>query len=314
MDAYHIPVMAKESVQMLAPRSGAVYVDMTLGAGGHSLALLQACRDIRIFGFDRDDEAITEARRNLSGYSESVTLIQAPFSSMRTQLALHKIASVDGVIFDLGVSSHQLDREERGFSFDRDGKLDMRMDGSQDQTAAMIVNNCDAGELTRIFKEFGEEKQAGRLARCILKYRSQKPILRTSELASIIESVAGSGTRESLKTKLRVFQALRIEVNQELFELQQALKDAIMLLNPSARVVVLSYHSLEDRIVKNMFRDAVRGCVCPPRQMICTCGLKPLLKLITGRPVCASEEEIKANPRSRSAKLRAAEKLMGGSQ
>jgi len=281
--------------------------------------MLQACPQIRILAFDRDAEALAEARQNLNEWfggpgvpQPQIEMIQAPFSSLRTQLALRKIAAIDGILFDLGVSSHQLDEARRGFSFDKDAPLDMRMDGAQELSAARLVNGSDVKELTRIFKEFGEELHAGRIARAIEKARQNEPLSRTSQLARVIESVAGTGSRESLKTKMRIFQALRIAVNSELTELEAALKDAVMMLQPGGRVVVLAYHSLEDRIVKNVFRDAAKGCLCPPRQIVCNCGLKPRLKVLTGRPVTASASEIEVNSRARSAKLRAAEKLREG--
>ncbi|NLO11688.1 MAG: 16S rRNA (cytosine(1402)-N(4))-methyltransferase RsmH [Candidatus Cloacimonetes bacterium] len=309
MSTYHTPVLAQTCTEYMQLQPGGVYVDATVGAAGHSLTFLQACPQIALYCFDRDAEAIAEAKSNLQDYQEQIHLIHSPFSGMRTQLALNKVASVDGVLFDLGVSSHQLDEAARGFSFDRDARLDMRMDDSQAYCAEDVVNDASEYELKRIFKEYGEEQQAGRIAKAILRARNDEPIRHTLQLAKIIESVAGSGTRESLKTKLRVFQALRIEVNKELEELETALNDAIMLLKPGGRVLVMSYHSLEDRIVKNRYKEAERGCVCPPRQMVCNCGLKPRVKVITKRPVIASEEEIAANPRSRGAKLRVAEKL-----
>ena len=321
MSVYHTPVMAAECVEFLQLQPGGVYIDATLGAGGHALAILKAVSGTRLFGFDRDDEAIAAARQNFAAYAlaasdkreadfrDRIEYIHAPFSSLRAQLALRKVSGIDGILFDLGVSSHQIDSASRGFSFDKDASLDMRMDARQALTAAKIVNGSTVKELATIFKLYGEEQQAGRIARAIDQARSSQPLARTSQLARVIESVAGTGTRDSLKTKMRVFQALRIAVNSELRELETALKDAIMLLKPGARVVVLSYHSLEDRIVKTLFREAAKGCLCPPRQIVCSCGLKPRLKVLTGRPLSASEAEIFANPRARSAKLRAAEKV-----
>lgn len=310
MNTYHTPVMLQTCIEHLNLRPGGVYVDATLGAGGHTLAMVQACPEIKVYAFDRDADAIAEAGKNLKDYPQ-VQFIQAPFSKMRTQLALRKVPSVDGVLFDLGVSSHQLDKAERGFSFDKDASLDMRMDGGQSLTAAEIVNDYSEQDLAHIFKAYGEEKQAKRMAKAILKARNKAPIGSTLELAKVVESVAGVGSRDSLKAKMRVFQALRIAVNEELSEFEAALPDAVNLLKPAGRVLVLSYHSLEDRITKNIFRTLAKGCICPVEQIICTCGLKPVLKVITARPLCASEEEQNQNTRSRSAKLRIAEKLMG---
>jgi len=313
MSVYHTPVLASECVELLRLQPGGVYVDATLGAGGHALALLKACPEIRLYGFDRDREAMAAARQNLADYQHQVQYIHAPFSNLRSQLALQKVKGIDGILFDLGVSSHQLDTASRGFSFDKDAPLDMRMDARQELTAAKLLNASSIQELAILFKSFGEEQQAGRIARAIETARKSAPLTTTVQLARVIESVAGKGTRDSLKTKMRVFQALRIAVNGELAELETALKDAINLLKPGARVAVLSYHSLEDRIVKNIFRDAAKGCLCPPRQIVCGCGLQPRLAILTGRPICASGAETLANPRARSAKLRVAEKLTGAS-
>lgn len=313
MKQYHIPVMKSECVEFMNLRKGGVYVDATLGAGGHTLAMLDACKDIHIFAFDRDKHAIIEARKNLRGYPQ-VTYIQAPFSSMRTQLALCKVSAVDGVLFDLGVSSYQLDEAVRGFSFDKDAKLDMRMDESQSLNAAKIINEYNEHDLVRIFKDYGEEKQSKRMAKAILHARCKKPITQTLELAKVVESVAGVGSRDSLKAKMRIFQALRIAVNQELIEIETALPDAVNLLKLSGRVLVISYHSLEDRICKNVFREMAKGCVCPVEQIICTCTAEAKLKILTPSPICASTDEINQNPRSKSGKLRVAEKIKGESK
>ncbi len=303
--------MAKECLEFLAPRHGGIYVDATVGGGGHSLALLKSASDIRLLCFDQDPEALERAKTRLSGHLDRVELIKANFKDIRSHLSLMKIKLVSGVLFDLGVSSHQLDTAHRGFSFDKPAKLDMRMDPDTRIDAAWVVNQLPERDLARIIKEYGEELQATKIARAILKARAAKAISQTDELARIVESVAGIGTRESLKAKVRVFQAIRIYVNRELEILPTAIEDAINILEPGGRIVVLSYHSLEDRIVKNTFRNAARGCVCPPGAMYCACGYQPKLKIQTSRPITADGTETSINTRARSAKLRAGTKLLG---
>ena len=307
-NSYHTPVLLAQCVQYLNLQKGGVYVDCTLGGGNHSLALLQACPSIHIYGFDQDEEAIRESEQILQPYADRVTLVRANFRLLRTELALRKVKQIDGVLYDLGVSSRQLDNGERGFSIDKDAPLDMRMDRNQDMDAAYAVNNLSEPELKKIFKEYSEELHAGRISRAILKSRAEKPIATTGDLVRIIESVAGKGTKESLKTKIRVFQGLRIYVNGELDVLAPSLQDAINLLSVGGRIVVLSYHSLEDRIVKNVFRAAASGCDCPPQAVVCSCTKKQLLKLLTKRPLQADATEVGENSRSRSVRLRAAEK------
>jgi len=313
MNQFHLPVMAAQCVQFLAPRPGGVYVDATVGGGGHSLALLKAEPQIRLFAFDQDEEAIAQAAEKLDAYRDRVDIIKSNFSRLRTELALRRIKSIDGIIFDLGVSSHQLDNAARGFSFDQEAELDMRMDRSQSLTAAMVVNTLPQAELARIFKEYGEEQNAARIARAIVAARKKKPLRTTMELARLIEAVAGKGSRDSLKTKVRIFQSLRIQVNRELEVLEPTLKDAINLLTTGGRIVVLSYHSLEDRIVKNTLRAAASGCNCPPNVLTCVCGRTKRLKLLSKRAIVASVGEVEENNRSRSARLRAAEKIKGES-
>lgn len=311
MSEFHRPVMLDECVSFLQPRDGGVYVDATLGGGGHSLGLLKKNPNIRVFAFDQDKDALSQARKRLAGFKEQVEYIGANFSQMRTELALRKIKAIDGVLFDLGVSSHQLDTPQRGFSFDSDEPLDMRMDQSQRKNAKDAVNELSKAVLSRIFKEYGEELNAGRIASRIAFQRETKPLESTADLARAVESVVGKGTRESLKSKVRIFQALRIYVNRELEVLEPALRDAINLLSPGGRVAVLSYHSLEDRIVKTVFREARDGCVCPPEAMGCVCDKQRQVILITKKPLEAEEEEISTNSRARSAKLRVAEKIKG---
>lgn len=317
MSKFHTPVMAQECIQLLAIKAGGIYVDATTGGGGHSLEMLKANPAIRLFCFDQDASALAEAEQYFStaqeiwadAHSEAkpYELIKANFTRLRTELAYRQIKGIDGILFDLGVSSHQLDNAARGFSFEKDAPLDMRMDTSQEYCAFNVVNELSAPELSRIFKDNSEELNATRIAKAI--ERSPKPISTTKELAKIIESVVGTGSKESLKSKVRIFQAIRIHVNRELECLQAAIQDAINLLNPGGRIVVLSYHSLEDRIVKHAFRLAAQGCICPPAIIICICDHQKQLKVLTKNPLAAGDAEVKGNHRSRSAKLRAAEKL-----
>jgi len=301
--------MSATCIELLNLRAGKVYVDATLGGGGHALAMYQKEPGIRLYAFDQDMEAIRTAEKTLKGHDP--VLIHSNFSQLRTQLAYNKVKGIDGILFDLGVSSHQLDDAGRGFSFDKDATLDMRMDTSAELDARKLINSYSVQALAKIFKEYGEENGAGRIARAIEKEREKGEICTTGQLARVIESVAGTGSKESLKTKVRIFQAIRIAVNDELNALNIALADAINLLNPGGRIVVMSYHSLEDRIVKNAFRLAATGCICPPAIIRCVCNHHKQLELICRKPITASMQETNENIRSRSAKLRAAEKVMG---
>jgi 16S rRNA (cytosine1402-N4)-methyltransferase len=309
MSNYHIPVLAEKCALLLAPHPGGVYVDCTLGGGGHALALFEHCEDITLIGFDQDEEAIISASMQLQKFSAHLETIRANFSRMRTELALRMIKSVDGVIFDLGVSSHQFDTDDRGFSYDNDALLDMRMDKSSPYTAADAVNDLSMEELAKIFREYGEELNAGRIARAIINSRTSKPILTTGQLSRVVEKVSGVGTRDSQKSKARIFQSLRIHVNRELDVLEPALQDAINILKPGGRIVVLSYHSLEDRVVKNLFRSASEGDNQYPAQDQNVNIKKKQLVLLTRKPLVADEAETTENSRSRSVKLRAAEKI-----
>jgi len=303
---FHTPVMVQECLSYLNLRAGHIYVDATTGGGGHSLAMLNAQPEIKLYCFDQDIEAIEEAGKKLNN-SQNVELIHSNFKQLRTELAYRKVKGIDGILFDLGVSSHQLESAERGFSFEKDAPLDMRMDKNLNYNAYNAVNELDAKTLTRIFRDYGEEQNAYRIAKAIEK--SPKPIKTTSELAKIIESVAGKGTKTSLKTKVRIFQALRIYVNKELESLSLVLQDAINLLNPQGRIVVLSYHSLEDRIVKQTFKKAEQDNEEQPVQYNGNNNHHRQLIILTKKPVTATKEEILVNPRSRSAKLRAGEKV-----
>lgn len=312
--SYHLPVLLKESMAYLNLKAGGVYVDATLGGGGHTEAILNNSGVKQVYAFDQDDEAISYASERLNQYQDRLTLIKANFADLRTELALRRVKSIDGVLFDLGVSSHQLDTAERGFSFDRDGKLDMRMDRQTEQTARDILNNMPTAELARIFRQYGEEQAAYKIAGWIVAARKNKAIETTGDLAAILESNMRSNPILITKTKARVFQALRIYLNRELEVLESTLTDAINLLNPAGRMVVISYHSLEDRIVKTRFNEAARGCICPKTILKCVCNRQPRVKNLTPKTIQASAEEIKHNGRARSAKLRAVEKIQGESR
>jgi 16S rRNA (cytosine1402-N4)-methyltransferase len=303
-EAPHTPVLVREVVELLAPERGGFFVDATVGAGGHAEAILERGPGVRMLGLDRDAEALDLARRRLARFGGRVELLEANFADLEEVLADRPNA--DGILADLGVSSMQLDEGRRGFSFRLEGPLDMRM-GRDGRTAADIVATASAEELTRIFREWGEERMAAKIARGIVRERTREPIQTTRQLARIV--AAEKGGREKIDPATRVFQALRIEVNQELNALARFLAAAVARLNGGGRLAVISYHSLEDRIVKDAFRRDSGVCLCPPRLPQCVCGARAALRVLTRRPLRPSESEQRRNPRSRSAKLRAAEKL-----
>lgn len=306
----HVPVLFEEVLDLLVPRAGGLHIDGTVGAGGHSAGLLKASApDGRLLGFDRDQEALSFAAERLSKYGERVTLVHDSYRRMGEIAPMKGFEKVDGILLDLGLSSRQLDDSVRGFSFLREGPLDMRFDRTRGQTAADLVNHLDAEALADIFWRYGEERLSRKYAKAIVAAR---PILTTSQLAQVVESEAPHYVRRKrIHPATQVFQALRIAVNQELDELEHGLPEAIDLLRPGGRVAVISFHSLEDRFVKNFFRDLSRDCVCPPRQPICTCDVQAVVRVITRKVVMPDAEEVEVNPRSRSARLRVAEKLEG---
>ena len=309
--------MAREAVEFLNPRPDGVYVDATLGGGGHTLELLKASAPTgKVIGIDRDIEAVTRGQKLLNEYGNRLELVRSGFAELEEVLeARITSGGIDGIVADLGVSSFQLETPERGFSFRLQGRLDMRMDQSQECSAYDLVNELAADKLAAIFKEYGEERFAKLVARAIVEKRKDKPVETTTELAEIIEQAIGGRSRRpggappKIHPATRVFQALRISVNDELGELKTFLSAAIKALKPGARIVVISFHSLEDRIVKNFFRTLEKGCTCPPRIPQCVCGKESELKLLTRRAVKPGEAEIESNPRARSARLRAAEKI-----
>jgi len=303
----HQSVLLAEVIAALQPHPGGVYIDGTVGAGGHTAALLAASApDGQLFGFDRDQSALELARRQLAQFGQRVHLFQANFDRLAEIAQAHGLPKADGILLDLGVSSMQFDQPERGFSFQTEGPLDMRMDASTGPTAADLVNNLPEEELANLIYQYGEERHSRRIARAILKAR---PIRSTAELAQIVLRASGASRSERSKIHpaTRTFQALRIAVNDELGALERTLPQALEWLRPGGRLAVISFHSLEDRIVKNYFKQESQDCICPPEQPVCTCRHKATIDIITKKPITASRKEIEANPRARSAKLRVVE-------
>lgn len=309
---YHEPVLIKESIELLNLKKDGIYVDATLGGGGHTELILRNSQIKQVYAFDQDADAIEFASERLKKFKNKLTIIKSNFAQMRTKLALHKVSGIDGVLFDLGISSYQIDEAGRGFSFDRDAELDMRMDKQNETTAKELLNELSVEQLATIFREFGEEQSAHKIAQWIDIERKTKSIQTTQDLAGIIDKNIRSNPILVTKTKARIFQAIRIFINRELEVLDTAMEDAINLLNQHGRLVAISYHSLEDKIVKTKMKNASKGCICPITILKCMCGQKPRVKILTNKIVKPSDEEIKVNRRARSAKLRAVEKLPGG--
>ncbi len=310
---YHTSVLLNESVQSLQLKPNGIYVDGTMGAGGHSKAILEENSTIRLYCFDQDQEAIDYASKRLSPFGERVTIIKDNFANIRTQLAWCKINSIDGILLDLGVSSRQFDSGERGFSFQEDYPLDMRMDQSGKLTAKDVLNELTLEELTKIIRDYGEEKQAFKISKAIIEAREIKPLETTGELSRIIEKIVKGNPKLVTKSKARVFQALRIHVNDELGVLKKVLEDALNILNPGGIMAIITFHSLEDRLVKEFFKYQEKDCTCPPNFPRCVCDKVSRLKIISKKPIVACEQEIRENSRSRSAKLRVAVKTRWGS-
>lgn len=301
----HIPVLYQSLLDLLQPRPGGLYIDGTVGAGGHTAGILQAMGPTgRVLAFDRDPQAIEFVRQRLGNVGEQLVFMQASYGEMATIAPGQGFAAVDGILLDLGLSSRQLDDPGRGFSLRQDGPLDMRFDPGQSLTAAELVNGLPVEELADIFWRYGEEKRSWSYARAIVAAR---PVQTTHQLAEIIARHGRPQGR--IHPATQIFQALRIAVNDELAELEKGLPAAINLLKPSGRIAVISFHSLEDRFVKNLFRALNRDCICPPHQPVCTCQARATLRLITRKAVKPDALEIDQNPRSRSARLRVAEKI-----
>lgn len=309
---YHAPIMVEEVLSLLEPSRGGVFVDGTLGGGGHAQRVLSLLPENgHLYGIDRDEEAIAAASGRLAPFKEKFTAVHGNFFHMKSLLLSQGVVQVDGILLDLGVSSYQLDNPARGFSYKLEAPLDMRMDRTAPLSAYEVVNTYSYEDLRRIFWEYGEEKFSGPIAGRILRERETKSIETTTELAEIIKYAIPAKVRnkESQHPARRCFQAIRIEVNGELRGLEKALQDAHDLLAPGGRLVVLTFHSLEDRIVKNLFRSFEKPCICSPKAPICTCGRVPTGRILTKKPLTASQQEQKENTRSQCCKLRAEEKL-----
>ena len=312
MEFQHQPVLMNQTLNSLKLRPGGVYLDGTLGGGGHTEAILQATEpDGKLIGLDQDDEALAAASQRLKPFGERFCPIRANFAEMEQVLAAEGIAGLDGVLLDIGVSSHQLDEPDRGFSYMQDGPLDMRMDRRGGQTAADLVAELSESELANLIYRYGEEKFSRRIARRIVEQRAQTPIESTKQLAELISAAipAAQRRKEKQHPAKRTFQALRIAVNDELGVLERGLVAAFASLKSGGRLSVITFHSLEDRIVKNYFAGLAKGCECPPEFPVCVCGKQPQALLITRHPQTATEDELQSNPRARSAKLRTVEKL-----
>ncbi len=307
---HHISVLLNECLEALNIRPDGVYVDGTLGGAGHSSQIAARLTSGRLIGIDRDPVALKAAGKRLSAFSDKVTLVYSNFCQLGNVLDDLNIEAVDGILLDLGVSSPQLDDSQRGFSYMADAPLDMRMDGGDVLTARLIVNTWSYEELRRILFDYGEERYAPQIAAAICRVREQKEIQTTLELVDIIRSaMPASALREKQHPAKRSFQAIRIAVNDELGSVRQVMDAAIPRLKKGGRLAVITFHSLEDRIVKNAMLDAAKGCTCPPNFPVCVCGKKPKVKILTRKPITSGDEELSVNPRARSAKLRVCEKI-----
>ena len=307
---HHIPVLYNEVMTWLSPRPGGVYADGTLGGGGHSEGILSLAEGkALLYGLDRDEAAIAAATQRLSGY-EGFHAIHGNFHDVKALLSQAGAPALNGALLDLGVSSFQLDEGSRGFSYHEDAPLDMRMDPSQGITAAEYLSTIPEAELTRILREYGEEKWAARIAKVFVEKRAQQPIRTTGELVNVVDAAIPKAVRRKDEghPARRTFQAVRIALNDELAPLEAALRDFVDLLAPGGRLAVITFHSLEDRIVKNTFRSLQYPCTCPPKAPICNCGKKPVGKVLGGGAIAPTPEECEQNPRARSAKLRIFEK------
>ncbi len=315
MDFSHIPVLLSACIEALFPKnvpSGGVYVDCTAGGGGHSYAIAERLPpDGRLVSLDRDDAALDACRNRLAGFGDKVTLCKSNFADLSVALDTLGIEKIDGVLWDLGVSSYQLDEASRGFSYTSEAYLDMRMDPTGGQTAADVIARYSEPELTRILRDYGEEHFAARIAHTICEERTCAPITTTTQLADlVIRSIpVPARAKERQHPARRTFQAIRIEVNGELSAIEPSIRAAVDRLRPGGRAAVITFHSLEDRIVKRVFSELSSGCTCPPDFPVCVCGKKPIVSLVNKKPILPDAQEIIANPRAHSAKLRVAEKL-----
>ena len=310
----HVPVMLEQVVEVLKPAPGQVVVDCTVGGGGHAAAILpRLVPGGRLIGIDQDPRTLQTARERLAPFGEAVTLVHGNFRDLAAILARVGVNRVHAVLFDLGVSSFQLDEPEWGFTYRADAPLDMRMDPGSPVTAADLVNTLPKAELARLIREYGEERWAGKIAAAIVRARERKPFATTGELVEVVKAaIPAPARRRGPHPARRTFQALRIAVNGELDALRTGLLAAIEALSPGGRVAVISFHSLEDRIVKQTFADLSVGCRCPPELPECRCGRQAVLRVVTRKPLVPASQEVAANPRARSARLRAAERLVLG--
>ena len=307
---HHVSVLLEECIEGLNIKPDGIYVDGTLGGAGHSSVIASKLTTGRLIGIDRDPVALKAAGERLAPYGDRVTLVHSNFCELDTALDSLGIIGVDGILLDLGVSSPQLDDGQRGFSYMADAPLDMRMNGEDALDAKQIVNRWPYEELKRILYDYGEERFAPRIAAAICKRREEREIETTLELVDIIRgAMPASALREKQHPAKRSFQAIRIAVNDELGSVERVMKKAVPLLNKGGRLAVITFHSLEDRIVKQAMAEAAKGCTCPPEFPVCVCGKKPQVKIITRKPIVSGEEELERNPRARSAKLRICEKL-----
>ncbi len=307
---HHVSVLLDECIEGLKIRPDGIYVDGTLGGAGHSFEIAKRLETGRLIGIDRDPVALQAAKKRLEPYQEKVTLVHSNFCEIKSVLENLEIPAVDGILLDLGVSSPQLDDSSRGFSYMADAPLDMRMNGNDALTAEEIVNNWSYEELRRIFYDYGEERYAPQIAAAICRVREGKPIRTTLELVDVIRSAMPAvALREKQHPAKRTFQAIRIAVNDELGSVRKVMDGAIAKLAKGGRLAIITFHSLEDRIVKNAMVEAAKGCTCPPEFPMCVCGKKPIVTLVNRKPIVSKEEELEANPRARSAKLRICEKL-----
>lgn len=310
MDFKHYSVMLRETIDYLNIKPDGIYLDGTLGGGGHAWEVCSRLNQGHFYGIDQDDAAIAAAGQRLSPFADKVTLIRNNYCNARAVLRELGVEQVDGIVLDLGVSSYQLDTQERGFSYRYDSPLDMRMDRRQSLTARDIVNHYSEAELFRIIRDYGEDTFAKNIAKHIVRAREQEPVETTGQLSEIIKAAIPARMRQNGHPAKRTFQAIRIECNHELEVLRNALEDLMDMLSPQGRLCIITFHSLEDRIVKTAFKKAENPCVCPPEFPVCVCGKQPLGSVITRKPVLPGREELEENSRSKSAKLRVFERNM----
>lgn len=310
MSFNHVSVLLDECIENLNIKPEGIYVDGTMGGAGHTSEIMKRLEGGLVIGIDQDTDAIAAATPRLQAIGDHFKIAHSNFSNIKEVLVQLEIPKIDGLLLDLGVSSFQLDEAERGFSYMQDGKLDMRMDQSKTFSAYDVVNTYSQQALTDIIRKYGEENWASRIATFIVEAREEKPLETTFELVEVIKkAIPAKARKEGPHPAKRTFQAIRIEVNAELRIIEETIKDALSCLNKGGRIAIITFHSLEDRIVKETFRELATGCICPPEFPVCTCNNKPKGKVITRKPILPSDEEIEVNPRSRSAKLRVFEKL-----